>query len=921
MFKRMVLLLSLIAVGCGDDSSTNTTSVELRENVFVGATQDGSALVALVRGDDTWVAYTCGTGDNLPTHTSWYSGLRAEGQIQLVSANSGLRVEGDVADDSGQGTLTLADGRVLNWTVERAKDRSGLYEYEDASKLVGFIRDNTGRTAGNVFVRIGTSAGGITTPISNPVAPSPPPSSPPPPSAPEPVSTTTPTSGTTIISVTPIVKPETRIIKRSGPVVVFLAHGMSDNIGTPVEGDKEDFVACSGPRNTPFYGRCEWGPDFLPGLFGSSNLNLQLTNLAGQDVTGMKFINTPDNRPDIDENQGRTMVGDCVKDPTSIEKHDQKIAKHFIVPGPLSSKTAPPPIAAFVTWRDSTRGLVFSGRRLTRQVYAALKYYEDRYKITPGVILIGQSFGGLASRFLLSRPDPTTLTVALNSEKTKICPEDLGKMDYIRDRTLFLLTLATPHEGSYLAELGVPAKTFFSTLASDLAAVVASTPLARILRSLNALATLFQTTTPDITAMSRDAANALKALFDTPALVDVKLAQMVAFNQGPLSPELARRSGSSPILNAQKTLIPIYVTLARTPGSDAFGQPNIRKGMKAYSGKRGKAQGWITSTLAVDVAVRQLSPVGFGDATVPPYAQYQNILDRRARLFDVTRTDTQFQNAFASDIRDMLNAVSPWFLAEFGDETTNLLALLNGVQDSTTPDITIPIHVDQRWTIGFDGSTINVAMPALTCGGSTIALDYDVLARLLVETFGDVPAIMQKVQNGDLASFLDALGIAIASENALAQGTASWFMDKVNALANLPEQCNLAPNNPFDVFAITELANWRVTQVTGRIPVPAWIPTGEPVSDGEMDNDGAVHSASALGFTLGRVPFFFEHDRRDAPNGQIGSWYRLHDVPEAEKFHHGLQYENSVGLWIKKAFLNPDVGPVPQTDRFSAWIE
>lgn len=60
---------------------------------------------------------------------------------------------------------------------------------------------------------------------------------------------------------------------------------------------------------------------------------------------------------------------------------------------------------------------------------------------------------------------------------------------------------------------------------------------------------------------------------------------------------------------------------------------------------------------------------------------------------------------------------------------------------------------------------------------------------------------------------------------------------------------------PFDAFAAAELLNWKVVGATGSIPKPAWIGPGEPVSDGEMDTDGAVHSASALGFTLGRVPF------------------------------------------------------------------
>lgn len=210
-------------------------------------------------------------------------------------------------------------------------------------------------------------------------------------------------------------KADKRVITRSGPVVVFLAHGMSDNIGTPVAGDDEDPIACSGPRDTPFYGRCEWGQDFLPGLFGTQNLNTPLFNLVGQDVTGDAFINNPANREEFDETMGLAMNGECAKKPDAQKTLDPKTAQHFIVPGKPSLKI-PPPVAAFVTWRDSTRGLVTSGRRLTRQVFAALHWYEETYKITPGVIFVGQSFGGLASRFMLSSPNPAELVDKLNIE-------------------------------------------------------------------------------------------------------------------------------------------------------------------------------------------------------------------------------------------------------------------------------------------------------------------------------------------------------------------------------------------------------------------------------------------------------------------------------------------------------------------------
>lgn len=925
---RISLLLFSLLLACGDTSSDPRTIELANSNVFVGTVGADEGLIAIVKGDGHLVAYACGFEDNFSTHTGWFFGLRDENNLQLVNSNNNLRVEGTLDDEEASGTLTLADGRIVNWTAEPARGQAGLFDFEDDAQLIGFIRDNDGRTAGNSVLRVGTGvATGPNTPISSPVTP-----------APSGTTTTTPSgtittsneslivgvpstgSSTKFVPLNPIQQADKRVITRSGPVVVFLAHGMSDNIGTPVEGDQEDPVACSGPRDTPFYGRCEWGPDFLPGLFGTNNINAQLFNLAGQNVSGDAFVNNPSNRMEFDETMGLTMDGECAKNPDDPKTLDPKTAQHFIVPRLHTSK-APPPLAAFVTWRDSTRGLVTSGRRLTRQVFAALLWYENTYGIAPGVIFVSQSFGGLASRFLLSVPNPSSLVDKLNVEKTKICKEDLAKMNYIRDRTLYLLTLATPHEGSYLAEAGIPAKTFIQSLADELASGIAQSPLGRVYAALRTLSTLVGIQILNVEELARDASLALVALFDTPALEDLQLDSMSAFNQGPLSPEHMRRSANSPIVGAEKVLIPVYATLGRSPGSDVFDRPGLLESLENYSDKRPKAQGWITGTMGVDSAIRGVLSRGFGDASVPPYTGFEDVLDRRARLFDTSPTTEEFAIAFEDDIESVMAAVSPWFVGQFGDDASALVSVLNGDVTLTIPAVSFPIHVDQKWTIGFDGSTLEVPIPALECSGLQIPLDDQVLATLLVQTFESTPLVLEAIQGADLNAILTTLGIGVEASSAVAQSIANWFVARLGQLSNLPDNCDALPGSPFDVFSLAELGNWRVVATTTEIPRPVWIPTGEPVSDGEMDNDGAVHSASALGFTLARQPFYFEHDRMDAPNGQFGSWYRLYDNPETEKFHHGLQYENSVGFWVFKTFLAAGVGPIPRSDQFSAWPE
>jgi hypothetical protein len=936
----------VVAIAFSAACSTEGNAVPLppvTPHVFVGHVAGSSALIALVESDDVVIAYTCGIGDKLRTHTGWYYGVK-QGvigeNIQVVNGPSGLRLRGSLDAFGGAGVLTLADASEVAFTVEPARGEAGLFDYEDAGDFVGFIRANDGSTAGSSTSRITTVGVATTTvtPVVSSVTAAP---TSPPPTTPTGTVTLPPTlpvtvdNGLRLVITTPILKPENRIIRRSGPVVVFLMHGMADNLGMAPAGAQDDFINCAGVKDTPFYGRCEWGQDFLPGLFGTANVRGQLTALDGSDATGDQFIRAMQNVRDLpDENLGHAVgAGDCVTDPQNAERVDPRFAKQFITPGPLPAASqfataaslglppVPPQIAAMVTWRDSTRGLVFSGRRVTRQIYAALRWYENTYKITPGVILLAQSFGGLATRFMLSKPDPAMLTAETNREGTALCTEDLAKMDYVRDRTLFLVTIATPHEGSYLAEWGPPVKDALRSLLAELAQSVANSPLAKTLRLMATLSTLINVNlTPTLTESVASSINGFVPQLDSaPALLDMRLKLMERQNLTTLSPERARRTAASPILGAQKALIPVYATLSRSPGSDAFDGPDVIKGFKKLSTKRKKAQGWVWQTMLVsDVLTRQLVPHGFGDATVAPYAQHRNILDRRARLFDASPSADQLQQKFATDIRTMLSTVSPWFLGKFGNTGDAVLTGLQSAANVPLPRVMVPIHTDQKWKIGFDGTTIDVPMPALQCGTKQILIDLDSLARLLVKTYANTPDVLAAIGNQDLKTLLVTLGVLVQDTDAFAKGVAEWFVGKLKELGTLPQECDAVPDNVFDVFATAELLNWKVVASTGKIPVPVFIGTGEPVSDGEMDTDGAVHSASALGFTLGREPFYFEHDRTD-DGGKISSWYRLYDNPVTERRNHGSQYENDVGLWVRSAFLASGAGPIPARDTFSVW--
>jgi len=384
---------------------------------------------------------------------------------------------------------------------------------------------------------------------------------------------------------------------------------------------------------------------------------------------------------------------------------------------------------------------------------------------------------------------------------------------------------------------------------------------------------------------------------------------MKAVNAGPLSPERARRTTGSPMVGAAGRLVPIYATLGRSPGSDAFDSPDILGGFGRYDKQREKVKGWIIGTMWLsDLIVKQFFPDGYGKVSVAPYAPHAAILDKRARLFDLSPQTKAAE--------DFVTQAAAYFVGRFGAGGVGVAAFLNLAKVQVAlPNVMIPIHLDRKWELALTG-TVDVPMPALSCGGQRILIDYDPLVRALFTAFTTTDKLLTGIASQSLDQVITTAGGVIADGAELASGTATWVTGKVAQLTNVSDSCKL-PTSVGDAlvsfYKLANLANWKVVAATGPVPAPAWRRTTTPATDGEMDTDGEVHAASALGLTLGgQTPFVFEHDRG-------GSWYRLHDNPVVEKYNHGMQYHNDVGQWIATTLLIPTVGPLPQPDRFSTW--
>jgi hypothetical protein len=130
---------------------------------------------------------------------------------------------------------------------------------------------------------------------------------------------------------------------------------------------------------------------------------------------------------------------------------------------PSSAAEERPLRAVFVPVRDGSRGLGEQVVAAAAQIDAGLERYrawlasatdaavagddaaDDLGDREPQVVLIGHSFGGLIARYLLTNPPVDGGPFGTDAATQ-------ARADRLRDRTLYLITLGTPHEGSAAAD-------------------------------------------------------------------------------------------------------------------------------------------------------------------------------------------------------------------------------------------------------------------------------------------------------------------------------------------------------------------------------------------------------------------------------------------------------------------------------------
>lgn len=198
------------------------------------------------------------------------------------------------------------------------------------------------------------------------------------------------------------------------PVVVVLIHGIT---GYPTTDSR--IGTLKGARNY-------WGYDFVMGLFGTQNDrpstfadDSQATGVMGKPNWESRFIN------------------------------DGNPAHHMITVYGKPTANFHTPYSLMLTYRDGSQSIKRQVSQTASQIASLYQSSFGNWPVEkqPQIILLGHSFGGLVARFICSKPNNVP-SVYSDIPAENFTQDDKENMEFIRNRTIHITTVATPHEGS-----------------------------------------------------------------------------------------------------------------------------------------------------------------------------------------------------------------------------------------------------------------------------------------------------------------------------------------------------------------------------------------------------------------------------------------------------------------------------------------
>jgi hypothetical protein len=271
-----------------------------------------------------------------------------------------------------------------------------------------------------------------------------------------------------------------------------------------------------------------------------------------------------------------------------------------------------------------------------------------------------------------------------------------------------------------------------------------------------------------------------------------------------------------------------------------------------------------------------------------------------------------------TDLRDV-EALVDEYVEEYGEEwipfplqleiaagpgdLANWLTM--GLSDSTNAG-DLPIYLQENFRIEPGAGSATLMDPVITCGsyeysmgenpGDLPALEEFLLYMIQAE-FEVFPTYLEDSPKlGDVIDYASSLTSTIPPPVEFSIEELLMQLDSLvppNAtIDSLSESCLLGFGS-----------NWKIELRSREVGVPGFVAMGEPVSDGEIDSDGAVPYDSAMGFYIGSDnPWSYEHTGG-------GAWYRRPDSPFEKEFHMGMTTRFHLGAYLYDELVS-QAGPI-----------
>lgn len=329
-------------------------------------------------------------------------------------------------------------------------------------------------------------------------------------------------------------------LKATRHKLIVLVHGITRGETADIDkGNTPDREYVNRMQHNQFY----WGFHFMRTLLGQNSKSANLYHWVSR--TTQKAIT----KRGWDKHTTRATS-------TALPK-----AKAAIFTAQKYSGQVTPRLGAMITYRDGSLTLREQTEATIDQIYDSYNHYFGRLPKSkqPMLYMVCHSFGGLVMRTIISNP-----TQKINgSALSKI---HRNKADFIRNRIVWITTMATPHQGSAALPVQKDFANAIDKLARDMENELAGKATIELNVNGNKIGNKNNFVVKAVVGELKNAAHEVRTGYNDPSVKDIGRAD--AYNKTFLKPAYGIRTDES--------RIPIYTMTGRNSGSWYFLTP-VRK--------------------------------------------------------------------------------------------------------------------------------------------------------------------------------------------------------------------------------------------------------------------------------------------------------------------------------------------------------